>query len=394
MSDLKKQKNITYFAKTNFRDQRKTFGIYQADRLLHTYIIGKTGVGKTTLLKTKLLQDIYYKKGCCLFDPHGDFVESVIDEIPESRRQDVIYLNIPDNDLDLGYNPIEKVPYHRRSLVASGLIEIFRKLWGDKAWGPKVENILRYVLLTLLDQEHATLRDIIVILHNENYRYECIRNVIDKDVNAFWQKEFKQYSKNDFVPVYNKIGAFLSHPALKQFTVENEDQINISDIMNQEKILLINCSKGKLGIDGSNVIGSMLLNAITSAAFSRITIKEKYRLPFYVYLDEFQNYTTETITNMLSELRKFRVGLIMAHQYIAQLNLSIRDAVLGNVGTIICMRISLDDAKYMERQFHPIFQATDFINLGNYEMYLKLCIYGKPSKAFSAKSIQWKIPER
>ncbi len=394
MNILIKNKDITYFAETNFRNERKTFGIYQADRLLHTYIIGKTGVGKTTLLKTKLLQDIYYKRGCCLFDPHGDLVESVINEIPENRKQDIVYINIPDKSLKLGYNPIEKVPYHRRSLVASGLIEIFRKLWGDKAWGPKVENILRYILLTLLDQEHATLRDIIVIIHNEHYREDCLRNIIDKDVKEFWRKEFKQYSKNDFVPVYNKIGAFLSHPALKQFTVENENQINISDIMNQEKILLINCSKGRLGIDGSNVIGSMLLNAITSAAFSRITIKETNRIPFFVYLDEFQNYTTETVCSMLSELRKFRIGLIMAHQYIAQLNQPIRDAVLGNVGTIICMRISLDDSKYMERQFHPVFQTTDFINLGNYEMYLKLCIYGKLSKAFSAKSIQWKIPER
>jgi len=385
--------NITYFAQTNFRDERKTFGIYQADRLLHTYIIGKTGAGKTSLLKTKLLQDIYHKRGCCLFDPHGDLVESVLNEIPENRKEDVVYLNIPDLTMKYGYNPIEKVPYYRRSLVASGLIEIFRKLWGDKAWGPKVENILRHLILTLLDQEHATLRDIIALLHNEHYREHCHNNILDKDVRAFWKKEFKQYTKSDFVPVYNKIGAFLSHPALKRFTVENENQIDIAQLMNEGKILLINCSKGKLGVDGSNVIGSMLLNAIASAAFSRITITEESRIPFYIYLDEFQNFTTETIANMLSELRKFKLGLVMAHQFMAQVDSKIRDAVLGNVGTIICMRISLDNAMYMERHFYPVFHASDFVNLANFEMYLKLCINGRPSKAFSAQSILWELPQ-
>lgn len=391
--NVPRKENITYFGKTNFRDERKVFGIYQVDRLLHTYIIGKTGVGKSTLIHSMIRQDIYHNRGCCVFDPHGDLVTSVFNEIPPERKKDVIHLNIADPNLQFGYNPIKKVSFHKRSLVASGLIEIFRKLWGDKAWGAKVENILRYILLTLLDQEQATLRDIIKIIHNKEYREECYTNICDSDVRAFWDGEFKHYSKNDFVPIYNKIGAFISYPSIKRFVIENTKQIAFRRFMDEGKIVLINNAKGALGIDASNVIGSLLLNAIALAAFSRIDVAEETRQPFFVYLDEFQNYTTESLANMLSELRKFRIGLIMAHQYISQIDPKIRDAVLGNIGTTIAMRISLDDARYMERFFYPEFESSDFINLANYEMYLKLCINGRPSKGFSANTIIWKSPQ-
>lgn len=379
---------LTYIAETNYYSRRVLFGIKQEDRLLHTYIIGKTGTGKTNLLQTHILQDINYGRGFCVFDVHGDLIKKIFTNIPISRARDVIYLDIADPNHNFKFNPFIKVPFEKRPLIASGILDVFEKLW-KSTWGLKLEHILRYVLLTLLDQETANISDILRLLDDEDYRDECVENVINEDIKRFWQKEFKQYTKGDLLPIYNKVGAFLVYPAIKRLVIDNTNEISFREIMDSQKILLINISKGALGENVSNILGSLILNSLSFSAFSRIDIDESRRVPFFVYLDEFQNYTTLSLVNMLSELRKFRLSLIMAHQYLTQLSEEIRDAVLGNVGTIISFRLGVSDAAYFAKEFYPVFDILDIINLPNYEIYVKLMIDGTPSHPFSAKTIKW-----
>ncbi|MBA4409719.1 MAG: hypothetical protein C0397_09900 [Odoribacter sp.] len=380
--------NLTYFAEANRYSRTILFGIKQEDRLLHTYIIGKTGTGKTNLLQTHIIQDISFGRGFCVIDIHGDLIKKIFSNIPKRREQDVIYLDITNPDHNFKFNPFIKVPYEKRPLIASGILDVFEKLW-KSAWGLKLEHILRYILLTLLDQEEANISDIIRIMDDEKYREECARNVINDDIKRFWQKEFKVYSKGDLLPIYNKVGAFLIYPAIKRLLIDNTDEISFRHIMDNRKILLINISKGALGENVSSILGSLILNSISFSAFSRIDTHEMNRVPFFVYLDEFQNYTTLSLVNMLSELRKFKLALIMAHQYLAQLSDEIRDAVLGNVGTVISFRLGVSDASYFAKEYYPVFDIVDIINLSNYDIYLKLMIDGTPSEPFSATTIKW-----
>lgn len=378
---------ISYFARVDFRNDNRLFGIYQHDRLFGMYLLGKTGSGKTNLMKTLIYQDVFQHRGFCLFDINGDLLHQILALIPEYRRKDVVYIDATNPNITLGYNPLKKVSYHKRSLLASSILETFQKLWGQQAWGVKLEYILRNVLLTLLDQSNATLGDIPKILLDSEFRAECIPNIINPNVRRFWNAEFPKYSKNDLLPVLNKVGGFLSIPILQKILVENKEQISLRKIIDGRKILLINLSKGSLGTDGAHLLGSLLLTSLASAGFSRIDIAEKDRVPFYIYLDEFQNYTTDSITGMISELRKFKIGFILAHQYLHQLHNDIKNAVLGNIGTIICFKLGQADAKYIAQEFHPVFQSSDFINLEHFHIYLKLLIHGKSPQAFSAKTI-------
>lgn len=389
MNSHDKNKNVSYFAESNFRVVGQLFGIYQKDRLLHTYIIGKTGVGKTNLLTTLILQDIMHGRAVCVFDVHGDLISTILAHIPFQRNNDLIFLDIPNPSMNYRYNPLKRVSYEKRSLVASGILDTFKKLWKG-AWGVKLEHILRYILLTLLDQEKANFSDIPRIIHDIAFREKCIRKIVNDDIKQFWKYEFEKYSKSDLIPILNKVGAFVVHPAIKRFLIENEKEVSLRYALDNDKIVLVNLNKGNLGIDTSHIIGSLLLNSIMNAAFSRIDTKEDERRPVAVFLDEFQNYTTQSIASMLSELRKFKVSLVMAHQYLHQLDSDIRNAVLGNVGTIISFRIGHADAKYLEQLFTPEFSASDFTNLENFDIYLKLMIKGKPSKAFSATCIHYK----
>ena len=379
---------ISYFAFTNFRTEGKLFGILQKDRLLHTYILGKTGAGKTNLLTSLILQDIKNKRGLCVFDVHGDLSHTIINNVPQNQKKDIIYLDIADPNLIYRYNPLKRVSVEKRSLVASSLLESFQKLWKG-AWGVKLEHILRYIILTLLDQPQAYISDIHRIIHDINYQNQCLKNIQNPSVIRFWQTEFKKYTKNDIVPILNKVGAFLAHPSIRRFLIENKQELSLRRCMDEGKIVVVNISKGKLGSDVSNIVGSFLLNAIMGAGFSRIDTEERYRKPFHVFLDEFHNYTTPSIINLLSEIRKWKISLTLAHQYLFQLDTDIKNAVLGNVGTIICFRLGQADAKYMAQEFHPVFETSDFVNLENYDIYLKLMIYGKPCKPFSASTAKF-----
>lgn len=379
--------DITYFGLTTYRNQHKRFGIKQADRLMHTYMIGKTGTGKSTLIETMITQDILAGRGCCLLDPHGDLVEKVVKSIPENRKGDLTYFNIPDVSLKLKYNPFRKVSQEKRSLVASGILDVFSKLW-DSAWGVKLEHILRHTILTLLDQPKATIADIVEILLNKDFRAEAIKHVKNESVKKFWKREFKEYHKYDLLPVLNKIGGMLVHPVIKRVLIDNPDEVSLRKAMDEKKIVLVNLSKGHVGADVSHILGALFITSIASASFSRVDTEEDKRVPFMVYVDEFHNFTTLSLIGMFSELRKFKVGMIMAHQYMAQLDPDIKSAVLGNIGTIISFRLGTEDGMLMTKEMFPEFSIEDFINLPNYKIYLKLMIDGKPSRPFSALTIK------
>ncbi|MEZ4927911.1 MAG: type IV secretion system DNA-binding domain-containing protein [Saprospiraceae bacterium] len=379
-------KDITYFAETSWRNEKRKFGIKQADRLMHTYILGKTGTGKSTCLETMMLQDIEAGRGCCLLDPHGDLVEKIVKAIPEHRKDDLIYFNIPDPNLNLRYNPFKRVSIEKRSLVASGILEVFAKLW-DTAWGVKLEHILRYAILTLLDQPKATTADLTEILLNKDYRRLALFSVKSEYVKKFWKREFPNYNRYDLLPVLNKVGGMLVHPVIRRVLIENTKEVSLRKAMDERKIVLVNLSKGHLGEDVSHLLGALFITSIASAAFSRIDTPEETRIPFMVYMDEFHNFTTLSLVNMFSELRKFKVGMTLAHQYMNQLDKDIKSAVLGNAGTVISFRIGTEDAMHMSREMYPEFDIEDFINLPNFKIYLKLMIDGRPSRPFSGTTL-------
>lgn len=379
---------ISYFAKTNFRNSGKLFGIFQKDRILHTYIIGKTGAGKTNLLTTLILQDIIHGRGCAVFDVHGDLLSNILKHIPHDRIKDVVHIDIANPYMNYRYNPMRKVSDEKKSLVIGGLLDAFKKLWKG-AWGIKLEHILRYIMLTLLAQPKSNLSDIPRIIHDAQFREHCLSNITNKEIRRFWESEFPKYSKNDLIPILNKVGAFLAHPSIKRFLITNTRDISLRACIDQSKIVLIDISKGKIGIDASHLIGSILITSFANAAFTRIDTQEEERVPFHIFLDEFQNYTSPSISGILSELRKFKISLTLANQYLYQLDSDIKNAVLGNVGTLISFRTGQQDAKYLAQEMYPTFKSSDFTSLENYDIYLKLMIAGKPSKPFSATTVPY-----
>lgn len=383
--DDSRNPDISYLAKTNFRNAGTPFGIKQDDRLLHTYMVGKTGTGKSTLLKTLILQDILHGRGCCLIDPHGDLVTEIQRSVPDSRKRDVVYLDATDPKVPYGYNPLRKVSYEKRPLIASSILETLKKLWID-AWGVKLEHILRFTILALLDQPKADLSDIPTMLMDKEFRKKALGHIENPEVLKFWKREFPRYSYYDVLPALNKVGGMLAYPTIKKILVDNQNRLSLRQIMDEQKILLINLSKGHIGEDTAHILGSMILTSLSSSAFSRTEQLERDRIPFHIFVDEFHNYTTLSLVNMLSELRKYRVSMTMAHQYFEQLRGEIRAAVFGNIGTHICFRLDAMDAGLMEQKMQPQFEAIDFMNLPNHQIYLTLMIDGKPSKPFSAST--------
>jgi type IV secretory pathway VirB4 component len=381
--------NISYFARANFRNDGRRFGMFQHDRMMHTVISGKTGTGKTNLLTTLILQDVVHGRGCVVFDVHGDLIQTILKHVPENRVKDVIHVNVTDPHMNYCYNPVRKVPAQYSSLVVGGLLDAFQKLW-KSAWGVKLEHILRFVLLTLVQQDNATLSDILNVLHNSEYRSRCLANITDVEILRFWNDEFPKYSaKSDLTPIFNKVGALLAHSSVKRLFVSNTNNLSLRKCMDERNIVLIDVSKGTIGADASHLISSILLTSFAHAAFSRVSIQEDERVPCHLFLDEFQNYMSPSISGMLSELRKFKVSMTLAHQHMHQLDPDIRNAVIGNVGTHIAFRVGNTDAKYFTSEFTPIFKTVDLINLPNYDIYLKLMINGRPSQPFSATTIPY-----
>ncbi len=386
--------DITLFAKTNFRNKEVAFGIRRDDRRRHVYIIGKTGMGKTTLIENMVIQDILSGNGVAFVDPHGDSVEKVLNYIPSNRVNDVVYLNPADTEHPIAFNPLEFVGDKYKHLVASGLMGVFTKIWAG-VWSARMEYILNNTILALLDSPGNTLLGIARMLVNKNYRKRIVDNIKDPVVKSFWVDEFANYNdkfRNEAIaPIQNKVGQFLSSAIIRNMVGQTKSSIDLREIMDSKKILLINLSKGRIGEDNSALLGAMLITKMQLAAMSRVDIPEETRNDFYLYVDEFQNFATESFANILSEARKYRLNLIVAHQYIGQLvqdrNTVVRDAIFGNVGTLICFRVGADDAEFLEKEFDPTYLLNDLVNLTKYHIYLKLMINGVSSTPFSATTL-------
>ena len=354
------------------------------------YIVGKTGTGKSTLLETLIRQDIRAGAGVLLIDPHGDLVERVLAATPEERESDVIYFNVPDREAPIGFNPLERVPPESRPLAASGILEAFKKLWAE-FWGPRSEHILRNALFALLDQPQATLADVLRLFDDREFRRNAAGRVANVQVRNFWLREYEGYTARFRVeaiaPIQNKVGAFLANPISQRILTREQSSFDLRQVMDDRKLLLVNLAKGKIGEDTAAIIGALLVTKAGLAALSRAEIAEEERRDFFVYLDEFQSFTTLSLANMLSELRKYRVNMVLAHQYLSQLDPQVRDAILGNAGTIISFRLGLTDARLLEKEFEPELSAIDLVGLPNYHTYLKLMTDGIVSRPFSAVTL-------
>ena len=379
---------ITVFAETNFRNQYRQFGIKTDDRRRHMYLIGKTGMGKSTILENMIVDDIRSGKGVMVVDPHGDLAEKIIEYIPSGRVNDVIYFNPSDMEYPIAFNIVEQVEPHLRHLVASGLIGVFKKLWAD-SWGPRLEYILRNAILAILDYPGSTLLAVTRMLSDKNFRKKVIERIQDPVVKSFWVNEFSGYANNfaseAVSPIQNKVGQFLSSALVRNIVGQVKSSIDLRDVMDSGKILIMNLSKGRIGEDNSALLGAMMITKVQLSAMSRVDILEKERKDFYLYIDEFQNFTTDSFANILSEARKYRLNLIMAHQYIEQLGEIVKPAVFGNVGTLVVFRVGATDAEELVKEFTPVFTEEDLVNLAKYEFYIKLMIDGISSDPFSAR---------
>ena len=387
-------KDITLFAKTNFRNREVPFGIRRDDRRRHMYIIGKTGMGKTTFIENMVVQDILNGHGVCFVDPHGDSVEKILQFIPSDRINDVIYLNPADIDFPIAFNPLEAVDARHKHLVASGLMGVFTKIWAG-VWSSRMEYILNNTILALLDSPGNTMLGIARMYVDKVYRKKIVDNIKDPVVKSFWVDEYANYQDKfrteAVAPIQNKVGQFLSNSIIRNIVGQTKSSIDLRDIMDNRKILLLNLAKGRIGEDSSALLGAMVITKLQLAAMSRVDTPEEERADFYLYVDEFQNFATESFASILSEARKYRLNLIVAHQYIGQLvqdrNTIVRDAIFGNVGTMITFRVGADDAEFLEKEYEPTYTMNDLVNLSKFSIYLKLMINGVASNPFSAGTL-------
>lgn len=385
---------VTYLGKVDFRNKQITFGIKEKDRTRHTYIIGKTGMGKSTLLENMIIQDIRNGEGVCVIDPHGSLAEKLLDFIPESRVKDTIYFAPFDSEHPMGLNVLEQVEASKRHLVANGLMAAFKKVFGEDRFSDRIQYILNNIILALLENEGQSLLGVNRMLNDKDYRKFIVSNVKDPSVKSFWEEEYAKagdkYQQEAAPGIQNKIGQFISNPLIRNIIGQQKTSFDLRDIMDNKKILIVNLSKGKVGEGNANLIGSLLITKIYLAAMSRADAGP-YELeklpPFYFYVDEFQNFANESFASILSESRKYNLALTVAHQYIEQMEDEVKAAVFGNVGTMITFRVGATDAEAFEKEFAPYFMMDDIVNLSAYQVYLRLMIDGVGSKPFSAHTL-------
>lgn len=342
------------------------------------------------MLATMIAQDIERGEGCALFDPHGDLVESIVQLVPLERQADLIYLDVPDTSRPWHFNPLAGVALGKRALAAAFIVDVFKKLWSSE-WGPRLEHLLRNVIFTLLEVTGASLGDIPKLLSDSRFRGAIVPKLQNPEVRRFWEREYAGYSLKFravvVAPLQNKVGAFLTDPLTRRILTGGRSSFDLREVIDSGKILLVNLSKGRIGEGPASLLGSLLLSSLAFTGLQRTDIGEESRRDFYVYLDEFHTFSTLSLATMLSELRKYKINLILAHQYLSQLEPEIRDAVLGNTGTIVSFRVGSSDAPVIARELAPRFEATDLIGLPNYNIYLRLMIDGQISKAFSGETV-------
>lgn len=383
--------NISAFGITNFRGISHQFGMLRYDRSRHAYIIGQTGAGKSGLLELFALSDIFHNHGYAIIDPHGDFAVNNMKFIPASRINDVVYFNPADTAHPLGFNPLEVTDENQKTNISSEVIGVLKRMFGE-SWGPRLEYILRYTILALLDHPNTTMLDITRMLTDKKFRKEVLATCTDTVVLQFWNVEFAswndKFQAEAIAPVLNKVGAFTANPVIRNIIGQPKSTFNIRQVMDEGKILIVNLSKGLIGEDNAGILGSFLVTKIQLAAMSRQDIPNlEDRKPFYLYVDEFQNFATDSFATILSEARKYGLNLTVANQYISQMSETVRDAVFGNVGTMICFRVSADDAPILSKQFEPNFEALDLLQMHNRNFVINMVIGGEKTPAFSGKTL-------
>lgn len=384
---------VTYFAETDSRGERKPFGIKNIDRSKHVYVIGKTGMGKSTLLENMAIQDIQNGHGVAFIDPHGGTAEKLLDYVPEERIKDVLYFAPFDMEYPVSFNIMEDVGQDKRHLVVNGLMSVFEKIWED-AWSARMAYILQNTLLALLEYPGATLLAVNRMYTDKAFRTKVVENVTDISVKSFWVDEYAKYTDKyaqEATPaIQNKIGQFAGNPLIRNIIGQAKSSFDVRKIMDEKKILIVNLSKGRVGEGNARLLGSMLVTKIYLAAMSRADESSASLAklpPFYLFVDEFQSFADKSFADILSEARKYKLNLTMAHQFIEQMEEEVRDAVFGNVGTMICFRVGAYDADVLEKEFAPVFTAEDLVNLGLRQIYLKLMIDSVSSQPFSASTL-------
>jgi hypothetical protein len=385
---------ICYFGLINAEKSEKSFGIMDTDRSRHMYLLGKTGMGKSTMMQNMCLQDIYNGKGVCYIDPHGDSVDYILDRIPASRQGDVIYFNPADTEYPFGINVFEVDNNEEEFLICSGLLSIFKRIWSG-LWSSRMEYILNNTILALLEQKETTLLSVIKMLSDEVYLNKIVANVKNPLVRNFWLREYanfnEKYKQEAVSPILNKIGQFFSNEMVRNILGQKSSSFKFREVIDNKKILLINLSKGKLGEDNSNLLGSLIVNKLQLAALSRADIKDSKREIFCMYVDEFHNFTTDSFASILSEARKYGLCLTLANQYIDQLsesgNDNVRNALFGNIGSMAIFQLGSQDAAKMVYEFDPTFSKQDLVNLDKTEIITKLSIMGRTSSPFKARTM-------
>ncbi len=392
---MNNNQGIIFFGLTSFRNERKKFGIKPDDRRRHFYTIGKTGMGKSNLMENMAIQDIAAGHGLAYIDPHGEGAEKLLDFVPANRIEDVVFFNPADLDYPIAFNVMEKVDFKYRHLVANGLMGVFKKVWPD-VWSARMEYILNNCILALLEYPDSTLLGVNRMLADIEYRNEVVAKVKDPIVKSFWVTEYARYTQRYEIEataaIQNKVGQFISNALIRNIIGQVKSTIDMRKVMDEGKILILDLSKGRIGEDNSRLLGALLITKLQLAAMSRVNIKEEERKDFYLYVDEFQNFATESFASILSEARKYRLNLTVGHQYISQMDEVVRDAVFGNVGTIATFRVGAEDAEFLEKEFSPEFTAQDLVNLPKYNVYVKLMIDGVASHPFSAETLAPPVP--
>jgi hypothetical protein len=390
--DLPKKgdKDVSLFGVTNYHNNFEIFGIKRADRRRHLYCVGKSGSGKSKLLELLIKEDLDAGKGVGVLDPHGDLVDNCMEFVPKHRLKDVVYFDPADIDFPISFNPLENVDEAYKMQVTLGFIQIFKKLFGSN-WSDRLEHVLRYTVLALLDSPNTTVLSILKMLTDKNYRQNIVSRIKDSVVKNFWVSEFAGWSEKfdaeAITPLLNKVGQFVATNMIRNIIGQPDNRINIRDIMDNEKILFMKVSKGLLGEENSSLLGSMIITKLYQAAMSRADVKEDKRKDFYFYVDEFQNFATETFAEILSEARKYKLNLTIAHQYMGQVSDLVKKTVFGNVGSIVSFRVGADDASHLAGEYNPIFKERDIINLGVREFYCKMSVDGEIREAFSGRTL-------
>lgn len=380
---------LIFIGRTKWRDLKKPFGLRRGDRRAHMYVIGKTGTGKSSLLESMARQDILAGNGMALFDPHGDLAERLYAWVPESRRSDVIYLNVPDPEQPFGFNPLENVPPLRRSLAANGINETLKKLFDD-AWGARLEYILRSALLLLLEQPEATLADVVRLFHDKEFRKEAAVRGTNEQVKYFWTTTFEKFGRHRseaVTPIENRLGSLLVDPFVSRILTVKKSTFNPREVMDSGKVLIVNLAKGKIGEAPAMLFGGLLVTMLGLSGLARADTPQNERRDFFIYLDEFQTFTTLALVNMLSELRKYGLGLVLANQFMDQIDTELRSAILGNVGTLVVFRVGAVDAARLTKELLPDLEPYELTLLPNRMFWIRPLVHGQSVEAFTGETI-------